>query len=173
AHPDAGGDPAVFRQAKEAYEILRDPGRRADYERFWLRAIGPIARLVVDDVPAVPPPAAIAVRPAVDRPAVMVAQRTAPPSADGVASESVRMLQQATARFAALQSRLDQHLTEAGAGGLGGVHALIARVEALVTPIGHEELARVRSEIDDGIGRLEALAAELATLAELKRRLRA
>src|ERR1043166_9329622 len=33
-HPDVGGDGAAFRCAKEAYEVLRDPMRRADYERF-------------------------------------------------------------------------------------------------------------------------------------------
>jgi curved DNA-binding protein CbpA len=55
-HPDVGGDPGHFRQVKEAYEILRDAGRRAEYERFWLRAVGPIARLADGDdgVPAAP-----------------------------------------------------------------------------------------------------------------------
>src|SRR5438093_12690760 len=32
-HPDVGGDGARFRQAQQAYEILRDPARRAAYER--------------------------------------------------------------------------------------------------------------------------------------------
>lgn len=51
-HPDAGGDSGLFRQAKEAYEILREPGRRAEYERFWLRALGPFERVAArDDVP--------------------------------------------------------------------------------------------------------------------------
>jgi len=51
-HPDAGGNSALFRQAKEAYEILREPGRRAEYERFWLRALGPFERVATrDDVP--------------------------------------------------------------------------------------------------------------------------
>jgi hypothetical protein len=51
-HPDVGGDGAIFRRAKEAYEILRDPGRRAEYERFWLRALGPFERVAPrDDVP--------------------------------------------------------------------------------------------------------------------------
>src|SRR5262249_47847488 len=35
-HPDAGGDAARFRRAKQAYEVLRDPERRAEYERFWV-----------------------------------------------------------------------------------------------------------------------------------------
>ena len=51
-HPDVGGDGTAFRRAKEAYEVLRDPMRRADYERFWLRALGPFERVAVrDDLP--------------------------------------------------------------------------------------------------------------------------
>ena len=44
-HPDAGGDGARFRRAQQAYEVLRDPARRAEYERFWLRALGPFERV--------------------------------------------------------------------------------------------------------------------------------
>jgi hypothetical protein len=51
-HPDIGGDGALFRRAKEAYEILRDPARRAEYERFWLRALGPFERVAPrEDMP--------------------------------------------------------------------------------------------------------------------------
>lgn len=51
-HPDVGGDGGVFRHAKQAYEILRDADRRADYERFWVRALGPFERVAPrDDVP--------------------------------------------------------------------------------------------------------------------------
>jgi hypothetical protein len=39
------GDEAHRRRVAEAYETLRDPERRADYERFWLRAVGPFERL--------------------------------------------------------------------------------------------------------------------------------
>jgi len=49
AHPDVGGEPERFRHIKEAYEILRDPERRAEYERFWVRALGPFERVVPDD----------------------------------------------------------------------------------------------------------------------------
>src|SRR5438128_12543861 len=56
-HPDVGGDGVRFRQAKQAYAILRDPLRRAEYERFWLRALGPFERVVpADAVPVAPPP---------------------------------------------------------------------------------------------------------------------
>src|SRR5213596_2471755 len=36
-HPDTGGDGTLFRLAKQAYDVLRDPTRRTEYERFWLR----------------------------------------------------------------------------------------------------------------------------------------
>lgn len=63
-HPDAGGEAALFRQAKEAYEILRDPVRRAEYERFWLRALGPFERVASpDDVPLLSSSAEIRTRP--------------------------------------------------------------------------------------------------------------
>ena len=32
AHPDASGDPAQFRRITEAYDVLTDPRRRADYD---------------------------------------------------------------------------------------------------------------------------------------------
>ena len=41
AHPWFGGDPERFRSAKEAWDTLRDPVRRAAYDRWWMRAIGP------------------------------------------------------------------------------------------------------------------------------------
>jgi len=51
-HPDVGGDGTRFRQAQQAYEILRDPARRAEYERFWLRALGPFERVAPrEDLP--------------------------------------------------------------------------------------------------------------------------
>jgi hypothetical protein len=45
AHPRMGGDPARFRDAKEAWEVLRHPERRAEYERWWVRALGPFQRV--------------------------------------------------------------------------------------------------------------------------------
>jgi hypothetical protein len=173
-HPDVGGDPAQFRQVKEAYEILRDGSRRVEYERFWLRAVGPVARLTEgdDDVPAAPPSSGIAARTVPERRVVMVAKRT-PPAAGEVVSESVRTLRDASVRFAEVQTSLDQHLDEAGLGGMTGVSALLARVDRLLAPIGNEELARARTEVDAEIARLETVQADLARLAELKRRLSA
>src|SRR5262245_60804129 len=96
-HPDVGGDPTYFRQIKEAYEILRDDARRGEYERFWLRAVGPIARLANgDDVPAAPP--GIIARPQRERRVVMVAKRT-PSAASEVATETGRSLLDAVGRL--------------------------------------------------------------------------
>ena len=39
AHPDLGGSDAAFRRVSAAYEVLRDPARRAGYDR-WLAAQG-------------------------------------------------------------------------------------------------------------------------------------
>ncbi len=170
AHPDAGGDPAHFRQAKEAYEILRDPARRAEYERFWLRAVGPIARLTDGDdgVPPAPVSSGITMRQP-ERRVVMVAKRTAAPEPQPP-SESVRDLQEATTRFAEAREHLDHHLAAAGLEGLGAMRALLARVEQLLASVSHDEIVRARSEVDQGIARLEALRTELAMFADLKRR---
>lgn len=35
AHPDRGGDPALFRQITEAYEVLVDPARRSAYDKSY------------------------------------------------------------------------------------------------------------------------------------------
>ena len=44
-HPRVGGDPARFRDAKEAWEVLGHPQRRAEYERWWVQALGPFQRV--------------------------------------------------------------------------------------------------------------------------------
>jgi hypothetical protein len=172
-HPDVGGDGAHFRQVKEAFEILRDPGRRAEYERFWLRAVGPIARLADGDdgVPPAPSGSGVAPRGTAERRVVIVAKRTTVPAEPP--SESVRTLRDATMRLAEAQTSLDRTLEAAGLDGIAGVQALLARVETLLAPVEADELARARADVDDGIDRLEGLRAELATLADLKRRLSA
>jgi hypothetical protein len=45
-HPDRGGSNALFRSVKDAYDILSDPRRRAEYD-LWLMALSgarPVAR---------------------------------------------------------------------------------------------------------------------------------
>lgn len=168
AHPDVGGDPARFRQAKEAYEILRDATRRSEYERFWLRAVGPIARLTDGD-DGVPPLPASGLTPP-ERRVVMVAKRAA---AGGPPSESVRAVHQAASRLATARDDLDRRLGEVGVHGLHGIHELVERLERLLAPVEQASLERARGEVDDGIVRLEAIAAQLTLLADLKQRLRA
>jgi hypothetical protein len=168
-HPDVGGDPMHFRQVKEAYEILRDAGRRAEYERFWLRAVGPIARLGEPDdaVPAAPPVSGIPVRPPAERRVVMVAKRA--PASPEPLNDAVRTLHDASARLADAHAGLDRRLGDAGLGGMAGLQALIGRVEALLAPIAGDELGRTRRELDASIAQLEAIQSDLASLAELKR----
>jgi hypothetical protein len=171
-HPDVGGDVMHFRQVKEAYEILRDGGRRAEYERFWLRAVGPIARLGDEEgVPAAPPSPGVAVRQAPERRVVMVAKRTPAPPAEPV-GPGARELREAAARLGAVEAHLDRHLGEAGLGGIVELGALLDRLAALVAPIGRDELEHARAEVDAAVARLEAVGGELATLADLKRRIR-
>jgi hypothetical protein len=175
AHPDVGGDPAQFRQVKEAYEILREATRRAEYERFWLRAVGPIARLVESDadVPAGPPASGLAARPTTERRVVMVAKRTTPAVADVPPSESVRGLREATARFADASVEINRRLAATGLDGMAGVRGLLAQVEQVLAPVPAGELARLRAEVDAGIARLEGIQRDLAAMADLKQRLRA
>src|SRR5690242_9163909 len=164
-HPDVGGDPLHFRQAKEAYEILRDDGRRAEYERFWLRAVGPIARLGDDDgLPPAPPSPGLAARPAPERRVVMVAKRTTP--AGEPVSDSVRALRDATGRLTAAQAELDRRLDDAGLGGMAGMQALLAHVARILADVDADALARARGELDAGIARLETVRGELASIAE-------
>src|SRR6185369_10580648 len=96
--------------------ILRDAGRRAEYERFWLRAVGPIARLADGDdgVPVAPAASGLGTRTTPERRVVMVAVRgSAPPvPTEAPTSESLRTLQEASARLADAQAGLDQRLGE-------------------------------------------------------------
>ena len=172
-HPDVGGDPARFRQVKEAYEILRDGARRAEYERFWLRAVGPIARLGDGDdgVPEAPASPGLAARPSPERRVVLVAKRTVVPA--DTTNDTVRTLHEASTRLAQAHEGLDRRLGDAGLGGMAGLQSLLARVEALLAPIAGDELGRTRAELDAGIARLEAIQIDLANLADLKRRLSA
>jgi DnaJ-domain-containing protein 1 len=44
-HPDhGGGDPNRFREIKAAYDVLRDPAQRAEYEQAWEATVSPIER---------------------------------------------------------------------------------------------------------------------------------
>lgn len=167
-HPDVGGDPSYFRQVKEAYEILRDDTRREEYERFWLRAVGPIARLADgDDVPAAPTSSGIG-RPPRERRVVMVAKRTPTPITEP-ASEKGRALLDAIGRLGEAHADLDRRLTTAGLGGVAGTQGVLLRLESLLAPLDHDEIERARAEIDAGMASVEKIKADLAALVDLKR----
>jgi hypothetical protein len=171
-HPDAGGDGAVFRHAKQAYEVLRDPDRRAEYERFWLRALGPFERVTPrEDVPLL------------ERMRASIRTQTrvveveeppapepspAPPAAEPVVGPVDAALS-AAARLFAARDGLDRRAGAGNENGGGGVAGLLARIEAALAPIGREELDAFRAEVDRTIVQVEALREQLAVVAALKR----
>jgi hypothetical protein len=146
-HPDTGGDGALFRRAQQAYEVLRDPVRRADYERFWSRALGPFVRVLPRGDVAVP----AAVR------------------ADDAPHEDGGSLGQAVAGLSAALRALDGRLGASGGGDARGVSGLLVRIEALLAPIRAEEVDRLRAEVGRMMGDLESLREQLSALAALKR----
>jgi hypothetical protein len=144
-HPDVGGDGARFRQAQQAYEILRDPARRGEYERFWLRALGPFERVAPrEDLPPLEVTAA-AVR-AAHHPAV-----GAPPHPGAPAT-----------------TEPTPPVAEPG-----GVSALLARIAALLAPVGADDLERLRADLASATAELERARDQLHTLASLKHALEA
>ena len=164
-HPDMGGDPRHFREVKEAYEILRDPARRAEYERFWMRALGPFERVAPpEEEVAATAHAAVPGRP----PAEVVVTEPAPlPTLEAFHSKTAGAVLEAATRLFATRDLLDQRL---GPGGLG---ALLARVEVVLAPLSRTNLEGLRADVDCSIPALETMRDELATMETMKRRLTA
>src|SRR5262249_35863665 len=135
-HPDVGGDGVRFRQVKQAYEILRDPAQRAEYERFWVRALRPFERVL----PAEPLPAEPAApsRPPAPRPPAAPASATAA----ALFWSAARMLRE--------RDTLDRRFEE------GGISAILSRVETALAPVERDELDALRAEVDGLIARLDA-----------------
>src|SRR5213083_552316 len=126
-HPDVGGDGKRFRQAQQAYEILRDPARRAEYERFWLRALGPFERVAPrEDLPPLEVTAAAvrAARSVVAGPPHPAAPASAEPTPASIVEPA-------------------------------GVGALLARVAALLAPVNADDLERLRAELASVTAELE------------------
>lgn len=170
AHPDTGGDGAQFHTVKEAYEILRDPARRADYERFWLRALGPFERVARrDDAPALGP-----THPIVNRWTRQPESRSAG-QAEGVAGEgravtpaaetTERPVAEAVERAAkaALDARLSPQLA-----GVDRVSGLFERVKAVLGLLPGDEIERLSADVARAIAELETIGEELRKLAALK-----
>jgi hypothetical protein len=186
-HPDAGGDGVVFRHVKQAYEVLRDPERRADYERFWLRALGPFERVAPrEDVPLLE-----AARASVRTEARATADGRMPPatSADERLAESelrerpgamtppdegplpLRGVLESLASVLAARRALDRRVALAGGPAVGGLDGLLATLQAALGPIRREELEALTVEIAAATSQLEALRDRLGAVAALKQQL--
>ena len=188
-HPDAGGDADTFRHAKQAFEVLRDPERRAEYERFWLRALGPFERVMPHEegplleamqasvraearmpMPRVevrePGYPVVAFRPRV------VPPREAPrsePEAAPAAAEGLRGTFQTAARLLSAQELLDRRFDDVQ--GASGISALLARVESAMAAVRREDLDALAAEVARGIAEMETIRGQLEVVADLKQRL--
>jgi hypothetical protein len=156
-HPDVGGDPTAFQQAKQAYEVLREPGRRAEYERFWLRTLGPFERVLAhDDVPLL----------GHAHPLVRSWMHPAGVAHHGPAADGVRA--PAIASPVAPVAPPEP----AGVAALVGFDAVVGRARALLAPVDAEDLDRLRGAVERSIDELEILRTQLATLGHLRLALR-
>jgi hypothetical protein len=179
AHPDAGGDGAAFRHAKQAYEVLRDATRRAEYERFWLRALGPFERVLPREEGALLEAMEASVRSerraAVALPAVPVvlAAENGPPAAAASAPAAGALAEALAAaeRVFAARRALDARVALPSEPGATGIGAFLARIEASLAAIPHEELERLRGEAARVQQQLESLRDRLAGVAALRRTL--
>lgn len=163
-HPDTGGDGTVFRHVKLAYDVLRDPARRAEYERFWVRALAPFERVAARDGGVLPAPEA---RPERSERPVTIEEGAVADDAAGTgdaAPDSIRIALHAAARLFASQHALDRRLE-------GGASGVLARIEAALAPIELRDVERLRADTERVIAEVETLRAELTTLASLKRSL--
>jgi len=157
-HPDLGGDGVRFRQAKQAYEILRDPGRRAEYERFWLRALGPFERVVPPDAAPIAPP----LEPPPETP-----ERPSPaPAVRPPPSERVATLLWDAARLLQTREALDRRFEHEG-----GIGAMLFRLETALAPLERADLESLRADVERLSATLASWRDQLAAVAELKRRL--
>ena len=169
-HPDVGGDGTVFRQAKQAYDVLSDATRRGDYERFWLRALGPFERVAPAErelplpcrASVQPPPLATPHVQGEEEP-IMAEQTEGMPSALEGLAEALR----AAARILEAGAVLDRRLGAGDAGG-DGIAGFLTRVQTTLARVRHEELDALRAEAEAAIGRLEAEGRVLAALASLR-----
>jgi curved DNA-binding protein CbpA len=176
AHPDVGGDPQRFRHVKEAYEILRDPERRAEYERFWVRALGPFERVVPDEGGEAV--GAVMTRPA-QAPSRDVRMDTLEPHAgerhdvDGAEARDGARPQAAIAAAAsgvlAARADLDRRVGPVGSSDVGGVAALLTQIEAALATVSREHIEQAQAEIARSIADLERVRARLELVAHLQR----
>ena len=184
-HPDVGGEPARFRRIKDAYELLRDPQRRGEYERYWLRALGPFERVVPRDADLEP---ATRREAAGERRLAMVGKRgglveTPPPPVPAPVAPEESIVAAApdgadvvaAPDEAVVAAPLDEAVAvEPPAGAapeVPNVAQVLTRVRALADAIDADELAAVRARVAREMERLEALRHDLERVVAIKRRL--
>jgi curved DNA-binding protein CbpA len=182
-HPDVGGDGTVFRRARQAYDVLSDATRRGDYERFWLRALGPFERVapadrelpppspvvvteiavvtevtVVAEVPVAPePPVVPEVGIAPGAPVAAVPPTPAPSSQPQAVSSGLDQLVAALARASRILeagAALDRRLAPGDDHG-AGLAGFLARVNTALARVGRDEIDALRAEALAAIERLE------------------
>jgi hypothetical protein len=164
-HPDVGGDATVFRQAKQAYDVLSDASRRGEYERFWLRALGPFERV------APPERAHAAPVPVREAPADRVEEHVMADETNGISGfEGLADALRAAARLLELGAALDRRLGD-GQGGGDGIAGFLERVQTTLARVETRELDRLRADVVAAIARLEAERRVLADLASLRQKL--
>ncbi|MFN8543826.1 MAG: J domain-containing protein [Candidatus Binatia bacterium] len=170
AHPDVGGDATVFRRVKEAYEVLRDPERRAEYERFWLQALGPFERIAPAEDREYLEAARITIAPREPR---LVEVREEEPAPEPVApeppvAEGPRAALHAAARLLARGAVRGLGLAPEAARGLS---ARLAQLEQAMASVTTDHLESFRAEVERGIAACEAYREQLGRVGALKRQL--
>jgi len=154
-HPDAGGDGVFFQQANQAYEILRDPARRAEYERFWLRALGPFERVAPrEDVPA-------------GGPAHPIVRTWARP---GATERGARPLAAAAPAAQAEETPPEIRIEPRAPGSatMDEVIGLFGRVRSALAPIDTEAIVQLQADVAEAIKQVESVGEELRRLAAVK-----
>lgn len=159
-HPDVGGDPSHFRRLQEAHEILCDPERRADYERLWLRALGRLERVSVNDRDPAPPPAA-----AIE--SLQAARESLPATREPTATDWGTTAVEAAARLLLDGDALEPRL--ANGKGRVTVFALVRHLEAQLAAMTNEDVQLLRADIARAIGVLERARTDADRVAQLKR----
>jgi hypothetical protein len=135
-HPDVGGDAERFRRAKDAYELLKDGTRRAEYERYWLRALGPFERVatarqaIPTAAPVTPAP------PELPREPPPAAARVETPVAPASLSERVAEIRGLLARIRSAELERARGEVAARIDALEGIKADLAMVARLRRAVG-------------------------------------
>jgi hypothetical protein len=158
--------------------VLSDATRRGDYERFWLRALGPFERVapidrelpppspvvvteiaVVSEVTVVVEEATMVPEPPIapEAPAAAPVAAAAPPQPQSVSSSGLDELAAALAaasRILEAGAALDRRLA-AGDDHGAGIAGFLARVNTALARIGHDEIDALRADALAAIHRLE------------------